>query len=290
MERRLGRGLESLLGGPVSGPQPGGGAEIALDRIVPNPFQPRREFSAAELDELRASIKLHGVLQPINVRRSGDHFELISGERRMRAARLAGKTTIPAVIREQVPDAEMLELALVENIQRTDLNPLEKAAGYRELIQRLGLSQEQVATRVGVQRATVTNHLRLLELPESIQLALRQERISMGHARALLALREARAMERMLDRVVDEGLSVRQVEELARPETDPSNSSNDPDRAPATKRAAWVGECERRLGQALGTKVRLANKSGFRGQIVIEYFSREDLDRLLDQLAPQPRL
>ncbi len=287
MERRLGRGLGSLLGGSALGGEAPAGEEIPLVNIRPNPHQPRREFDAADLEDLRASIQLHGVLQPICVRRNGDVFELIAGERRTRAAQLAGRTTIPAVVREGVSDGEMLELALVENIQRVDLNPLEKARGYRDLMTRLGLSQEQVAERVGVKRATVANQLRLLELPEKVQQALVQELISMGHARALLALRDDQAMGRVLEKVVREGLSVRQVEGMVRRGADFSPAA---DRAQIKERPGtpdWITDCEQRLRDSLGTRVRIVNQAGYRGQIVVEYFGREELERLLDLLGPR---
>ena len=289
MERRLGRGLGSLLGAVSDSSEPASGAGIAVDQIRPNPFQPRRDFDSEALEELRASIQVHGVLQPICVRRAGAVYELIAGERRWRASQLAGLPTIPAVIRDGVSDAQMLQLALVENIQRTDLNPLEKAQGYRELIERLGLTHEQAAVVVGVRRATISNHLRLLDLPESVQKALRAQLVSMGHARALLALGEAKAMEAMLQRIVHDGLSVRQVEALSRSWT-PSKPATNASQVGAPPEPSWVGACETRLRESLGTKVRIMNRPGYRGQILIEYYARDELDRLLEKLAPTPQI
>jgi ParB family chromosome partitioning protein len=230
------------------------------------------------------------VLQPISVRRNGDVFEIIAGERRTRTAQLAGRSTIPALIREGVTDGEMLELALVENIQRADLNPLEKAQGFKDLMTRLGLSQEQVAERVGVKRSTVANHLRLLELPETVQRALIQDLVTMGHAKALLALPDSRAMERVLEKVVREGLSVRQVEGLVRRGSEAAAPDTLSPAKESSRIPPWVSDCEQRLRDGLGTKVRIVNQPGYRGQIVVEYFSKEELERLLECLAPRSQV
>ena len=222
MQRRLGRGLDSLLSGsePESesepGTQPRSEPEVELDRIVPNPYQPREAFDETGLDELRQSIENHGILQPVVVRRRGDDYELVSGERRLRAARLAGLASIPVRVREDLDDDGMLELALVENVQRADLDPIEKARGYRAMQDRLGLTQEEVATKVGLQRSSVANHLRLLELPEAILESVRTGELSAGHARALLGLPDDAARTRLAKRVARDGLSVRAVEEAVR--------------------------------------------------------------------------
>jgi ParB family chromosome partitioning protein len=221
------------------------------------------------------------------VRRNGDLFEIIAGERRTRAAQLAGRTTIPALIREGVTDGEMLELALVENIQRSDLNPLEKAQGFQDMLTRLGLSQEQVAERVGVKRSTVANQLRLLDLPPTVQKALVEDLVSMGHAKALLALPDSRAMERVLEKIVREGLSVRQVEGMVRRGLEALASGTLTPSKENARVPAWVNDCEQRLRDRLGTKVRILNQPGFRGQIVVEYFSKEELERLLELVAPR---
>lgn len=296
MERRLGRGLGSLLGGSESVPASGGARqqlELPIDRILPNPFQPRQVFDVDGLDELAQSIRQHGILQPIVVRQRGDEgYELIAGERRWRAARSAGLRAIPAIVRPDVGDAEMLEVALVENVQRRDLDALEKARGYARMMQDLGLTQEQVAKKVGLKRASVANHLRLLDLPEPAQVALQKGLITMGHARALLGAGGEREVLALLERISREGLSVRQVETLARPVPSVPSGSPGGGSGPGDLRpqAPWVADVQRRLREALGAKVTLLNRPGYRGQILVEYHGQEDLNRLLDQLAPQRRL
>jgi ParB family transcriptional regulator, chromosome partitioning protein len=305
LERRLGRGLGSLLGTEAEGIEEGmageGPASLALDQIRPNRHQPRKAFDPASLEELRDSVQTHGILQPIVVRQTPLGYELIAGERRWRAARLAGLKAIPAIVREGVSDGEMLELALVENVQRRDLNALEKARGYQQLLEQLGLTQEEVAARVGLKRATVTNHLRLLGLPIVAQEALTKGLVSMGHARALLGVREEASQTDLLGRIIREGLSVRQTEEavqgieLAENERAAGSSEEveGADQAATSEpqqEAPWVRELQRRMQIHLGTKVRLANGPGYSGSIVIEYYSREDLDRLVEQLAPRDGL
>jgi len=286
MERRLGRGLGSLLAeAKTTDPH----QEIDLGRIRPNPFQPRKTFDADSLRELKSSIERHGILQPVVVRTAGEDYELISGERRWRAARLAGKSSIPAVVRPAVGDDDMLELALVENVQRRDLDPIERARGYRQMMDRLRLTQEQIATRVGLQRSTVTNHLRLLELPEQIQEAVGQNLITMGHARALLGLRDADQQRALLEEVVRGDLSVRVVERKVRAACEPAASSGE-QAAPTSERAPWEIELEGRLRDSLGTKVRVTHGPKERGQIVIEYYDRAGLESLITRLAPRPTL
>lgn len=295
MERRLGRGLGSLLGASESDAIPegtGNQLELPLDRIRPNPFQPRQVFDPEGLEELAQSIRLHGILQPIVVRRRGDEtYELIAGERRWRASRAAGLKAIPALVRADFGDAQMLEVALVENVQRRDLDPLEKARGYQRMMQELGLTQEQVAQKVGLKRASIANHLRLLELPEPAQAALQKGHITMGHAKALLSLEGERRVLSILERISREGLSVRQVEALARPDAaSMPHPSEPPTQGEIRPQAPWIAEVQRRLMEALGAKVSVQNRPGYRGQLVIEYHGQEDLNRLLDQLAPQRRL
>lgn len=284
MERRLGKGLGSLLGGAV---EEHGSAELELARIDPNPFQPRRSMDPAGLEELRDSISAHGILQPIVVRKMGDRYQIVSGERRWRAARLAGLDRIPAIQRHVVSDSEMLELALVENVQRRDLDPIERARGFKQLMEALGITQEAVAVKVGLKRATVANHLRLLDLPEKVQVAVGKGLMSMGHARALLGLSDPARIEAVMEQAVRRDLSVRDVERLVRdevqapkPEVDESTLATPP----------WLAQAERRLGDALGTKVQLQVEADFSGQIRIEFFDKVQLNRLLDRIAPQPRL
>jgi ParB family chromosome partitioning protein len=291
MERRLGRGLGSLLSKPASNEQP---SELALDRIRPNPFQPRTTFDEEGLRELQASIEAHGILQPIVVRLAppdgeGPVYELVSGERRCRASRLAGRTTIPAVVRTGVRDDEMLELALVENVQRRDLDPIERGRGFRQLLEALNLTQEEVAKRVGLQRSTITNHLRLLDLPDSVQDAVAAGLLGMGHARALLGIEDPGAQELLFQQTVRGDFSVREVERRVRALNRPEEPSASEKRGQEA-REPWVGEIEARMRESLGTKVRIQNAAGFRGQIVLEYYDQASLDSLIARLAPQKTL
>lgn len=285
MQRRLGRGLGSLLTGGEA-PTATAPDRIAVHRIRPNPFQPRKTFRQEELEELTASIRAHGVLQPVVVRPSGEGFELVAGERRWRAARLAGLQEIPATVRAEVSDGEMLELALVENVQRRDLDPLEKAEGYRALQESLGLNQDQVAAKVGLQRTTIANHLRLLELPGPAQEAVRKGLLDMGHARALLGLPTEAERLRLLEETLREDLSVREVERRVR-EAQP--------RGEATKKVPaapppWAQDLENRLRERLAAKVAVQVRSGFRGQIHVDFADREDLERLMELLVPRRTL
>src|SRR5262245_19787224 len=214
VQRRLGRGLDFLLSGGAEA-DAGEVAQIDLARVRPNPFQPRREFRAEELEELAASIREHGVLQPIIVRPVGEEFEIVAGERRARACQRLGLATIPALVRTAT-DTQMLELALIENIQRADLNAIEEARAYQSYIQRLDLTQEQAAQRLGRSRPTVANMLRLLDLPPDVQELVSRGTISMGHARALLSLADAESQRALARRIESEHLSVREVERLAK--------------------------------------------------------------------------
>jgi len=295
MERRLGRGLSALFTqpssqeAPQSEPEAQAREELPIERIRANPFQPRRNFDPVGLEELVQSIRQHGLLQPIVVRARSDAFEVVSGERRLRAFRELGRTRIPAILRPDVSDAEMLELALVENLQRRDLDPIERASGYRKMIEQLGLTQEQVADKVGLQRPTVANHLRLLELPEPVQQALAKGLIQMGHARALLGCKGGDQVQKLLEKTVRDDLSVREVEALVRVRAAPTSQSTEPVKV-VVPQAPWVRDLEDRMRDHLGTKVQLKNGPGYRGQIVIEYFQREDLERLSEILAPRERL
>ncbi|MFT5050421.1 MAG: ParB family chromosome partitioning protein [Chlamydiales bacterium] len=315
MARRLGRGLESLLGsstasniapghpvpGPVATPTPAnpanpgvvpdsagpvttGTLEVPIHKLQPNLHQPRTEWDNDALEELRNSVETHGILQPICVRKRDSGYEIIAGERRWRAARLAGLDVVPVVVRPDVSDRDMLELALVENIQREDLDPIEKAKGYRQMASKLGLTQEAVAERLGTRRATVANHMRLLDLPESVQQGVTQGLLRMGHARALLGLKDEKAIISLFKVTVRKGLSVRQVEDRVRV----LNEAAVPRTAtePAAARPAWVNDMESRIRERVGTKVLIKNREGYRGEITLQYHGREDLDRLLAHLAP----
>jgi ParB family chromosome partitioning protein len=280
----LGRGLDVLLGqGPVTTATPPtvqavGTSEIPLERIRPNAQQPRTNFDADGISELASSIKRHGILQPIVVSRDGDGYELVAGHRRVLAARLAGKTTIPAVIRDDVRDR--LELALVENLQRADLNAIETARAYKLLMETYDLTQEQVAERVGKSRSQVANMLRTLTAPQPLQDAVMEGKISEGHLRALLSLPLSDALT-ALATVISRQLSVRDAEALARKmvhprrgRTRPRLRGGDPDLAQVTSE----------LRAALGTKVEvLRGRKG--GRIAIDYYSDEDFERLYELLV-----
>jgi ParB family chromosome partitioning protein len=271
----LGRGLAALI--PQRTPQSSGSIEIPLDRIRANPRQPRLRVDDAAMQTLTASVREHGVIQPVLVTETLDGYQLVAGERRVRAARAAGLERIPAVVR-QLADREQLELALVENLQREDLDPVESARAYRQLIDEFGFSQEDLAARVGRARSTVANTLRLLDLNDAVQAAIADGRLTEGHGRALGGL-EVEHQGKVLDTVVDQDLSVRQTEELVRRirtprvarETTPKPTDPDLERV------------EEDLRRALGTKVRLA-RSRRGGRIVIDYFSDEELGRLYERL------
>ena len=289
-QRRMGRGQGSLLGSSAATPVGvnEGATEISLDRIVPNARQPRKHFDPVHMEELVSSIQRHGVLQAIVVRPLGDRFELVSGERRTRAARSAGRTTIPAVVRTDISDDQMLELALVENVQRQDLDAIERAQAFREMMSALSLTQEQVADMVGLKRSSVANLLRLLDLPEAVQTAVQRGLISMGHARALAGLPQADDQLGLLNRVVREEMSVRDTEKAVAERIRPKSVGKGVSSEGANGTPPWVTELEGRLREALGTKVSLNNQPGFKGSIHIEYYNRADLERLLDRLAPKP--
>jgi ParB family chromosome partitioning protein len=289
MERRLGRGLGSLLGTSTTVEGQGAAEALPLKALQPNPHQPRKTFDASALAELTDSIRRHGVLQPIVVRPAGDGYEIVSGERRWRAAQAAGLKTIPATVRRNISDDQMLELALVENLQRQDLDAMERAAGYQDLMKALNLTQEQVAERVGLKRSTVANHLRLLELPLTAQDAVRKGLISMGHARALLAIANPKHQVQLVERIARDDLSVRQVELLAR---GLAAKRQDPGAIlpPHPANPPWVTELEGRFRDSLGTKVQIRNNPGVKGEIVIQYFNASDLERLSRILAPREEL
>ena len=276
----LGRGLASLI------PQRDGPASSVLDvplsRVVPNPHQPRHHWDDADLEDLAASIREHGVLQPVLVTETIDGYQLIAGERRVRAARLAGLDRIPALVR-QLADRDQLEVALVENVQRSDLDPIDEALAYRQLIDEFGLTQERVAERVGKARATIANTLRLLDLHAAVQAAIAAGRITEGHGRALGGL-PVDGQAQVLATVVGQGLSVRQAEELVRRLREPRAT-----REPAAKPRldAELERVEEDLRQRLGTKVSLT-RSRKGGRIVIEYYSDEELGRLYDRLIGGP--
>ncbi len=279
--RGLGRDLTALLG--ASAPlAPGGEGEplrhIPVERIRRGPWQPRRDFDPAALEELAASIRAQGVLQPVVVRPAGDAYELVAGERRWRAAQMAGLAEVPAVVRE-VDDRTAAALALIENIQRRDLNPIEEARGLARLIEEHGLTHQEAAEAVGRSRAAVSNLLRLLELDAEVRDMLERGELEMGHARALLALPPARQREAAA-RVVARGLSVRETERLVRR----LRAAAAPAARPPARRDPDVARLEQALSERLGAPVRLEHR-GRGGRIVIRYTSLEELDGILERLG-----
>jgi ParB family chromosome partitioning protein len=255
-------------------------ASIDIAKIQPNPFQPRTDFDQESLTELTRSIQEKGIIQPITVRRFGGGYQLISGERRLRAVQAARLRKIPAYIIAVANDEEMLELALIENIQREYLNPMEIANAYQRLIDECHINQEDIAKRVGKDRSTVTNFIRLLKLPGKIQEGLRKEKISMGHARALITLPNERMQLRLYERTVDNGLSVRKVEDIVRAAQQPKKKSGTHKESTGTQ--TGIQNLEAQLRQALGTKVKVRTKGQGRGEIIVEYYSLDDFDRLMD--------
>jgi len=294
--RRLGRGLEALIGNASSatGAPPTDLQRIPLSRIRPNPFQPRRHFDSTELAELEASLKASGLLQPITVRRQGDAFELIAGERRLRAATNIGWTEISAIIRE-FDDRTMLVLALVENLQRANLNAIEEARGYRRLIEDFQLTQLQVADAVGKDRTTVTNLLRVLSLPEEVQQMVEQGLLSTGHARALLALGPEHSTLGLANAAVADGLSVRELEKRVREVTGAkaSSAAGAKPRSTVPEESAVADPSVRRiqddLRKYLQTDVRIHVNAESRGRIELSFYSNDDLERLLDMILRENR-
>ena len=276
----LGRGLSALI--PETAPpfrdQP---TEVDLDRLTPNRSQPRTDVDEPKLEQLSRSIRGSGVIQPIVVRRiDGDRFEIVAGERRWRAAQMAGLLRVPVVVRD-VPDDKLLEIALIENLQREDLNPIEVAEAYRRLIDERKMTQDGVAAVVGKDRATVANYARLLLLPPEVQADVAAGALTMGHARALLGLAEAEAQRRAAREVVDGGLSVRETEALVK------KLSNPPSPPPAPKTAAvdvHTQAAQDRLRVALGARVRIVRK-GRKGRIEIDFGSEDELQRLFEHLT-----
>ncbi|MCS7283310.1 MAG: ParB/RepB/Spo0J family partition protein [Anaerolineae bacterium] len=271
----LGRGLEALIPVPE---ETAGVLEVPVDAIRPNPHQPRMAIHEHELVELALSIQTHGVLQPLIVTREGDGYQLVAGERRWRAAKLAGLATVPVILKDLAPQ-QVLELALVENLQRKDLNPLEEANAYRQLIEEFGLTHEEVARRVGKSRVAITNTLRLLKATDAVKEALLNGRITEGHARALLALEDPQVQVAALRTVLRQGLNVRQTEELVGRMLEHARPRRAAPAIPPEVRAL-----ESRLQQALGTRVRLRpGRKG--GRLVIYYYSDEDLEALYLRLV-----
>lgn len=277
----LGRGLGALI--PSAAPGRSGLVDVALSRLQPNRRQPRGAFDDVPLAELAQSLREVGMLQPIIARPlDSERFEIVAGERRFRAARLAGLETVPVIVRHTGDDALLTE-ALVENVHRADLNPLEEAAAYQQLLDDFGLTHEQLAQRVGKSRSAISNALRLLALPPSVQQHLASGRLSAGHARALLSLENRARLTRSAEQVVDEGMSVRATEELVRRATAPPPTGDKRTSGAGSQRSPY-GHLERRLGDALATRVQIRG-SDRRGRVVIDYAGEEDLARLLQVLS-----
>jgi len=300
--KHLGRGLQSLLG-PIISEEVGLNPpipittinsnflqdkelhnslrEISLDAIRPNPYQPRQVWDQQEMEELAESIRVNGILQPILVRPAGVGFELIAGERRLRAAQLASLATIPALVRTAT-DEQLLELALIENIHRTNLNPIERARAYHNYLSTFSMTQEEAAERLGENRSVIANYLRLLDLPEEIRQMLINGQLTMGHARAILALPTDELRRKLANRAMAGRLSVREVERLVRKYLTGIERSE----AAVQPKAANIVDLERQLKIRLGTKVRIeTRKNGQRGKIVIEFHSLEEFDRILETMG-----
>jgi ParB family chromosome partitioning protein len=280
-KRGLGRGLDALI--EKTEPKPDETVHtLPIDRLRPNRFQPRGRFDDAAIEDLAASIRAQGIIQPLVVALEGEDYAIIAGERRWRAARKAGLEHVPVVVRQVTDDRELLELALVENLQRSDLNPIEEAEAYAALQEKFGLSQEEVATRVGKARTTVTNALRLLRLPDEVLDLLREGRLTAGQARPLLGLQDADAQIQLADRAVRDGLSARDLEKLAAPPREEAPKAKTPERPVEVHTAA----AEERLTRRLQTRVEIKRqgKEGQRGQLRIHFHSEEELMRLFDVL------
>lgn len=279
-KKNLGRGLDSLLGEVVELKEGEKILQIPPEDIHPNTFQPREHFDQEILSGLVDSIKANGILQPVVVRRVGDRYELIAGERRWRAAKQAGLAAIPAVLRT-VEGAKALELALVENIQREDLNPIEKAKAFANLMKNFGLTQAGVAECVGMERSTVANIIRLLELPPNIQEYVSRGTITVGHARALLSLQDENGQKRLCDRIIGEGLSVRDVEAIVSTE---KPQQAEPSQRQKPTQGTHIKHLEDRLRENLGTMVTITERNG-KGKIVINFKGIDQFERIMERIG-----
>ena len=284
-KKALGRGLGALIPSRPAdaAPPPAAGlAQVPIDRISPNPYQPRKTFNEASIEELARSVRQHGIVQPLVVTRIGDDkYRLIAGERRFRAAQKAGLATVPVVIKETIADTDVLQIALIENIQREDLNPIEEAYAYHQLHEEFGLTQEEISKRVGKERSTVANFLRLLKLPDAVKKLLAAGQLSMGHARAILAVDSPKKQEQLAERVVRRNLNVRQTEMLA---AEKSPKSAEPEK----EKDIFTRDAEEKLARTLRSKVEIDRKR--RGGVIhIRYGSEEELIRLVDELMGRRR-
>jgi ParB family transcriptional regulator, chromosome partitioning protein len=277
MSRGLGKGLNALITSNLieEGEQV---KEVSINEIRPNPYQPRKEFEQSAIEELAQSIKEHGIIQPLIVRKSIKGYELVAGERRLRAAKVAGLKEVPVVVKAYT-DQQLMEIALIENLQRENLNPLEEAEAYDKLISHHDYTQEQLAQKIGKSRPHVANMLRLLQLPEKIRKMVSAAELSMGHSRALLGVTDKKVQQQLANDVVEKGLSVRQLEELVKQ----LNVSRETKKKKPTKNEPVLIEMEERLRSRFGTSVKI-KKGSKRGKIEIDFYSQEDLERIIDML------
>lgn len=279
-ELGLGRGLNALLGDPDLQPQGEGSVSLPISQVEPGLNQPRKRFDQATLDDLADSIRIHGIIQPLTVRRlASGYYQIIAGERRWRAAKAAGLSEVPAVIIE-ADDRKVMELGLIENLQREDLNPAEEARGYQVLMEEYGLTQEQVAQQMGKSRPAVTNTLRLLSLPQEVLALVEEGALSAGHARALLALPNRDLQLEAAQQIIDKELSVRQTEALVKMLQQVKKEKPKPE---GPDLSLYLGELEKNLSGQLGRKVKIAHK-GKKGRIELEYYNDQDLEALLELL------
>ena len=282
-KKALGRGLGALIpsrsteAGPAAPSGGDGLAMIPIDQISPNPYQPRKTFNETSIEELARSVRENGIVQPLVVTKIGDNkYRLIAGERRFRAAQKAGLNAVPAVVKERMADSDVLQIALIENIQREDLNPIEEAYAYHQLHEDFNLTQEEISKRVGKERSTVANFLRLIKLPDSVKKLLASGQLSMGHARAILAVDSAKKQEQLAERVVKRNLNVRQTEMLAA-ESSPKSEQ------PEKEKDVFTRDAEERLAKTLRSKVEIDRKR--RGGVIhIRFGSEDELIRLVEEL------
>ncbi len=284
----LGRGMEALFSSAYE-ESPSDNevvTEIKLDEIRPNPYQPRKHFNEEALNELAESIKQQGVFQPVIIRRSTiKGYELIAGERRVRASRLAGKSTIPAIVRD-IDDVQMIEIAVIENLQREDLSPLEEAEAYSMLMENLSLTQAEVADRIGKSRPYIANYLRLLQLPDTIKEYVNEEKLSMGQARTILGLKDKSQMIKLADKVIKENLTVRQLEELVQISNQSASLQPKTTRKKPVNKSPYILAIEQQIEEKFGTSTQIVQK-GDKGKIEIDYMNDADLTRILDLLNIQ---
>ncbi|WP_029422174.1 ParB/RepB/Spo0J family partition protein [Alicyclobacillus macrosporangiidus] len=282
-KRGLGKGLEALI--PLNVTEDDTVSSVDIRDLRPNPYQPRRDFNEEKLEELAQSVREHGIIQPLIVRRSAVRgYDIVAGERRFRAAQMVGLTTVPVVVRD-LSDVELMEIAVIENLQREDLNPIEIAEAYQNLMERAGLTQDELARRVGQSRSHVANMLRLLQLPDEVRQMVSKGKLTMGHARALLAVEDTGRLAELVRKVTEEGLSVRELESLIYPQKkNVSRETKQTNRGTKTRSPnpvdVFVRHYEDQFRAFLGTPVHIRHGKK-RGKIEIEYFSQEDLERIL---------